>query len=180
MKQRHTNSPAGGRGSSIAWFKLAELISRGEKEKALNLYRLLSHSFEERAYILQLEGDILWAFEDKEAVERYKQAAFLYQKEQRTISAAAIYEHLLTLQPQNYEYLCNAIMLYAQIGWVEKIKYSFSSLFDLFEESVISQEQVAIALEKVKGFLDDKEFKKLLSFIKKRSSGFTKRCTKDL
>jgi hypothetical protein len=39
----------------VAWFKLADLITRKEKEKALNLYRLLSHSFEDRAYALQVE-----------------------------------------------------------------------------------------------------------------------------
>jgi len=174
MKQRHQNTSGGAKGSSIAWFKLAELISRGEKEKALNLYRLLSHSFEERAYILQLEGDILWAFEDKEAVDRYKQAAFLYQKENRAISAVAIYEHLITLQSKNYDHLYNAILLHAQIGWGDKVMHCFNLLFNLFENGSVSQDQIIAVLDKVKTIIDRNEFKKLLSFIKKRSSGFAK------
>jgi hypothetical protein len=28
---------------TIAWFKIAECVSRGEKERALGVYRLLSH-----------------------------------------------------------------------------------------------------------------------------------------
>ena len=128
------------KGSSVAWFKLAELISRGEKEKALNLYRLLSHSFEERAYSLQIEGDILWSFEDKDALERYKSAAFLYKKEKNLVSAAAIYEHLLTLDTDNVENLSHLLKLYVQLNWEEKFKDAFSFLVGLFDVKAISQD----------------------------------------
>lgn len=178
MEQRQECPEIRGKNSSIAWFKLAELISRGEKEKTLNLYRVLSHSFEERAYVLQLEGDILWAFEDVGAVERYKQAAFLYQKEDRPASAAAIYEHLLTLQPRNSEHLCNAILLYAKFSWHEKIKECFSSLFDLFEQGEVMQEQIVAVLDKTKTILHRDEFESLLLVLQKRIPEIARRYTK--
>ena len=49
---------------NVAWFKLAECVARGEKEKALGVYRLLVHSLDEPAFIRQLEGDLLLAFKD--------------------------------------------------------------------------------------------------------------------
>src|SRR3990172_6949193 len=90
---------------SLAWFKLADLIARGEREKALNVFRLLSHSLPDRAYALQLEGDILWYLDDKASQEKYKQAAFLYQKEKRWVDAISIYEHLLFQNPQSTDVL---------------------------------------------------------------------------
>ncbi len=83
---------------TIAWFKIAEYISRGEKERALGVYRLLSHSLDDAAYAKQLEGDILLSCNDQSAaITRYKDAALLYQKNNRLLQAAAIYEHLLLL-----------------------------------------------------------------------------------
>jgi len=137
------------RNYSVAWFKLAELVSRGEKEKALNLFRLLSHSFEERAYSLQLEGDILWAFEDKDAVERYKQAAFLYKKEQKIMASIAVYEHLFTLEPRNYEFVSSLVKLYAQVNWPEKFKDRFKILLDLMESNEASREAIRRVVEEV-------------------------------
>jgi len=181
MKQRGSQPAA-----SVAWFKLAELISRGEKEKALSLYRLLAHSFEERAYILQLEGDILWAFEDGEAIERYKQAAFLYQKEHKITSAIAVYEHLLTLQPKSSEFLSQILLLYAQLDWSDKhsfaakFKFYLKSLFDLFEDGGVSQDDV---WETMRGIADSAKVKndgsglckatKIL--LKKRASHLSKK-----
>ncbi len=57
---------------TIAWFKLAECVSRGEKERALGVYRLLSHSLDDSALVCQLEGDIFLSFNDKQqAVTNY-------------------------------------------------------------------------------------------------------------
>src|SRR5271157_3821637 len=105
---------------SLAWFKLADLIARGEREKALSVFRLLAHSLPDRAYVLQLEGDILWHLDDKNAEEKYKQAAFLYQKEKRWIDAIAIYEHLLSQSPDSYEIFSILLAAYAIIDWQEK------------------------------------------------------------
>lgn len=137
------------RSSSVAWFKIAELISRGEKEKALNLYRLLSHSFEDRAYVLQVEGDILWAFEDEAAIDRYKRAAEVYRKERKIACAVAVYEHLLTLQPKQYEHLARLVVLYAELKWTERLTESFNFLLDIFDSNDISQEAMHKAVEDV-------------------------------
>jgi len=140
------------RSASVAWFKLAELVTRGEKEKALTLYRLLAHSFEERAYVLQVEGDILWAFEDEEAIERYKQAAFLYQKENKIREAIGVYDHLLMLKPNDYECHKQMILLYAQDAQdnkSEKFMYHFTVLLDLFESGGVSQDEVLAVVSEV-------------------------------
>ena len=133
--------------SSVAWFRLSELITRGEKEKALNLYRLISHSFDDKAYVLQVEGDILWSFEDAAALEKYKQAAFLYEKEKKATAATAIYEHLLILEPKNYNYLLQLITLYTKLDWWEKLKLHFNNLFELLKKEEVSKDQTWDAVE---------------------------------
>ncbi len=150
---------------SVAWFKLAEFVSRGEKEKALNLYRLLSHSFNEKAYALQLEADVLWAFEDMEALERYRQAAFLYKKEQNIASAVAIYEHLLTLQPGSCENLVSLLEFYARLSWVDKFKDRLSLLVELFENRKLSQWVLWEAIETVVFILREQKNKKIFNVL---------------
>ena len=125
--------------SSVAWFKLAELVSRGEKEKALTLFRLLSHSFDGRAYTLQIEGDILWAFEDEEAIGRYQQAALLYREEGKISSSAAIYEHLIFIYPDNYDFRKLLTLCYACLGWGKKLNKSFTVFCALAEKKGLSQ-----------------------------------------
>lgn len=82
---------------TIAWFKIADYVSRGEKERALGMYRLLSHSIHDAALKIQLEGDILWSFGDPQALEKYEQTAEQYKKEGRHLEASAVYEHILLL-----------------------------------------------------------------------------------
>jgi len=141
--------------SCVAWFKLAELISRREKEKALSLFRLLSHSFVDKAYALQLEGDILWSLDDEQAFDKYSKAAFLYRKEKRISSAIAIYEHLLTLQPNNYEYLSTLVVLYVLIYWPEKFEERYKQLLDLFNNGTIEQGTILDFTKKVVDFAVD-------------------------
>jgi len=81
--------------SSIAWFKLADFVSRGEKERALTIHRLLMHSVDERAFAYQLEGDILYAFDDEMALNRYHAAAEVYKKDKKYKRAIAVYHHAL-------------------------------------------------------------------------------------
>jgi len=106
--------------ASIAWYKLADLIAKHEREKALNVYRLLSHSFDDKAYALQLEGDILLGLEDAQAVEKYKQAAFLYSKESRWINAICVCEHLVQVQAENADLMGLLLDLYLKVGWKDK------------------------------------------------------------
>ncbi len=86
---------------SIAWFKLADCISRGEKERALGVYRLLSHSLDDNALVAQLQGDIFMCFDDKKnAIEQYTVAADLYEINGKLVHSVAMYEQLLILCPK--------------------------------------------------------------------------------
>ncbi|MFH1461755.1 MAG: hypothetical protein ABIF12_02315 [bacterium] len=136
----------------IAWFKLADLISRKEKEKALSLYRLISHSFENKAYTLQVEGDILWSMEDKRALERYTQAAYLYKKEKNLIASIAVYEHLLTMEPQNFDYLKTLILFYLFLSWPEKFEENYLKAFFLLDQGFIDQNQLLDFTKSIIGF----------------------------
>lgn len=127
--------------SSVAWFKIANLIERKEREKALSVYKLMVHSLPDRAYALQLEGDILLSFEDiSAACEKYMQAAYSYRNATRWLDAAAIYEHVQLLNPENIETLIYSIPCYAQLGWENKFNYNL--------------EQISVAISK--NTLDDK------------------------
>ena len=79
---------------NIAWFKLADFVARGEKERALSVYKLLMHSVTDQAFSYQLEGDILLAFDDETALDRYHQAANVYKKHGDYQKAIAVYEHV--------------------------------------------------------------------------------------
>ena len=138
----------GQKDKSLAWFKLADLIARGEREKALNVYRLLSHSLQDRAYALQLEGDLLWYLDDKNFIEKYKQAAFLYQKEKRWIDAIALYEHLFVSAPFSYDLLPALLTFYAIVDWQDK----FNLRTQDFEKAV--QSGLIDSLQQEKTFLE--------------------------
>lgn len=79
---------------NIAWFKLADFVVRGEKERALSVYKLLMHSITDQAFACQLQGDILLAFDDDAAIDSYHQAANLYKKHGDYQKAIAVYEHV--------------------------------------------------------------------------------------
>lgn len=122
---------------SLAWFKLADLIARGEREKALNVFRLLSHSLQDRAYSLQLEGDLLWYLDDKNFIEKYKQAAFLYQKEKRWVDAIALYEYLFTCAPFSYDLLPTLLIFYATIDWQDKFEQRMQEFSETHKKGLI-------------------------------------------
>lgn len=79
---------------NVAWFKLADFVARGEKERALAVHKLLMHSVTDEAIPYQLEGDILLAFDDETALDRYHIAANLYKKSGNMHQAASVYEHV--------------------------------------------------------------------------------------
>lgn len=98
---------------NIAWFKLAECVARGEKERALGVYRLLSHSLHNEAFRAQLEGDIWLAFgEFENAIVQYRDAAYKYRINNQFSEAAAIFEHLQSLDPQSDFYKSAAQEMY--------------------------------------------------------------------
>lgn len=102
---------------TIAWFKIAECVSRGEKERALGVYRLLSHSFNDKAIANQLEADINLAFGEQElAVPLYAYAMELYQRSERFLEAVAVCEHLITMNADNVLLRREAIKLHTMLG----------------------------------------------------------------
>jgi len=115
---------------NIAWFKLSECVARGEKERALGVYKLLSHSIDDAAFAAQLEGDLLLAFEDNTATEKYKAAAKLYTKKQRFVEAAAVYEHLVTLQPGIDDHVLHLIQLYQILNFTQKLEHHLKKTID--------------------------------------------------
>ena len=120
---------------TIAWFKLAECVAKGEKEKAFGVYRLLMHSLEDQAYAHQLEGDLLNAFCDERANEKYAHAAQLYYHTNRYKEAASLYEDLITQIPEE-RYIQRLIEIYKQY----KTK-------DIFYSKLIKLAHVLIAKE---------------------------------
>lgn len=107
---------------NLAWFKLAECVSRGEKERALGVYRLLSHSVGDDALSTQLYADILLSFDDKDgAIEKYLQAAELYKKDCKLIEAIAVYEHLLFLQQNCQDHVVELCCLYFKLNLEFKV-----------------------------------------------------------
>lgn len=114
---------------SVAWFKLADCIARGEKERAIGVFRLLSHSLDDNALAQQLYGDILLSFNDKFAAqERYLKAAEMYQEDERLLEAAAVYEHLATLAPDQLIYREKLVELYQGLAIGSKVREYTNSL----------------------------------------------------
>ena len=159
--------------SNVAWYKLSELINRGEKEKALTFFRLLSHSFDEKAYALQLEGDLLWSLEDKQSLEKYQQAAFLYKKEKKLIAAISIYEHLLTLEPDNPDFLILSIPYYVELDWSEKFYERFVNLINLYEQKKIDKEIIFVLVQNIFEFINENENKKRQKWVLKELKKIT-------
>ncbi len=116
---------------TIAWFKLAECVARGERERALGVYRLLAHSIGNPAFESQLEGDLYLSFNDVEtAVAKYQEAVKRYQQTGCFLEAAAVLEHLATLQPHMYTYHQQLIELYHQLRLPRKVQEHITRLLE--------------------------------------------------
>lgn len=106
---------------NIAWFKLAECVSRGEKERALGVYRLLSHSIEDHAFVQQLEGDLLLAFGDTTtAVQKYQAAMEHYKHDGRLLEAVSVGEHVFLLTTDKRSCAVQLSKLYKDLGTLSK------------------------------------------------------------
>ena len=155
---------------NIAWFKLSQLVSRGEKEKALGLYRLLSHSLDDKAYALQVEGDILWSFDDELATIKYEEAAFLYKKENKIVSAVGVYEHLLILDNENFDVLEILLECYSILDWSDKVLDRTSVLIEFYRSQKVSKDRVLKILQLIcntyKSSKNEKSYKKFTTFLK--------------
>lgn len=138
---------------SVAWFKLADLIARGEREKALNVFRLLSHSYNDKAFCLQLEGDILWSLKaDQQAHEKYKQAAYLYKKDSRYVHALALCKHLARLDFHDDEVFVSLLELYAVLGWREDFERQVNEIYELQAAHMLRDEQVKSIFKSARDF----------------------------
>lgn len=115
---------------NIAWFKLAEFVCRGEKERALSVYKLLMHSVADRAFAHQLEGDILLAFDDAGAIDRYHQAAEIYKKQKDYQKAIAVYEHIASCK-KNLNNLQALIDTYEYVNDYTGMIHSFARFANL-------------------------------------------------
>lgn len=135
---------------SIAWFKLADCVLRGEKERAFGIYRLLAHSFEDKALASQLEGDLLWSFQDTNAIEKYQLAVELYQKNDRLLEAAAVSEHLISL---------NALD-----------KQSWPLLIELYKKMELHNKLLSAQEEYMQFLATKQEWHELVKFSKQFSS----------
>lgn len=126
---------------NIAWFKLADFVARGEKERALSVLRLLMHSVSDEALTYQLEGDILLAFNDDSAINRYQAAANLYQKNGKFQQAICIYQRAFMLK-QEETTLQALLQIYLIINHKNGIAHSFTQLATLLIEKKNSQELI--------------------------------------
>jgi len=106
---------------AVAWTKLTDCIQRKQKERSLALYRLLSHSITDEALAVQLEGDILLAFDDVvPAVAKYKVCVDIYQNTDRFGPAIGVCEHICTLKSNDIWTLNQLCNLYEKIGLQKK------------------------------------------------------------
>lgn len=165
---------------TIAWFKLAECVAKGEKEKAFGVYRLLKHSFDDQAYAHQLEGDLLDAFQDSRAVEKYAEAAHLYRQNGRLKEAAKLYYDLIFLAAHDMAYitkwlelhngnknkeltvkklslLAQELMQKAMVGHLNIVITSFDSTGAASEVAKIYQSILLSCLKNADGATNDKE-----------------------
>lgn len=117
---------------TIAWFKLAECVSRGERERALGVYRLLSHSIGNPAFEQQLEGDLYLSFHDTQtALIKYHEAVKLYRQAGRILEAAAVLEHIVTLDSSTFVHYQQLIELYHQLHLTRKVKEHISRAVEI-------------------------------------------------
>lgn len=110
MKQAYTDQKY-----VIAWFKIAEYVNRGEKERALGVYQLLSHSIDDQALALQIKGDILYACNDQRCIEIYEKTVESYLQQKKLMQAAVVLEQIVLIDPTNTVSIGKLIELYRML-----------------------------------------------------------------
>jgi tetratricopeptide (TPR) repeat protein len=107
---------------SIAWFKIADCVMRGEKERALGVHRLLAHSLDDEAVASQLEGDIMFACGDIDrALQAYNDAAEKYNVLKKYEQAAGVYEHMLLLKSTDTLLYSALLRVYSAAGIMQQL-----------------------------------------------------------
>lgn len=128
---------------SIAWFKLAQCISKGERERAMGIYRLLSHSIDNSAFAKQLEADIYLYFQDTvTALQKYKEAAAMYRAQNEFVQALAVYEHYLLIDDNAHDIQCLFYEVAQQVGDAKRMMTVATALIqDHVQDKRISEAQ---------------------------------------
>ena len=109
--------------ASLAWFKLAECVRRGEKERVLSVYRLLMHSFGDEAVSYQLQGDIFSTFSlNNDAAKSYYEAAQRFEQNHRYPQAIYAHECVIAHDTQWYHSYHVLVAWYAQHGVYKRAK----------------------------------------------------------
>lgn len=148
---------------SIAWFNLNRFILRGEREKVLSIYKLLSRSIDDTALNLQLEGDILNAFQDFNALEKYIDSAKIYIKQNRISEAITVYEKISILT-NDHNLLEKLLDLYLQNKNHKKIDSLLDAKLNLLLEKESSELQFFLA--KLNS-INEEYYKKALNLLEK-------------
>lgn len=142
--------------SNVAWFKLAEFVSRGEKERTLSMYRLLAHSFDDPALIKQLEGDLLLTFKDEAGYNSYEDAARLYLANNRVLQAIALYEYLTSAVPSHELYRERLLDLYRNVSDYDRMVI-FSCRYVLDLDQHTQKKEIQRILESLHQQISDKK-----------------------
>ncbi len=148
---------------SLSWFKLAEFVHKKEKERALNLFRLLTHSLQNKAFIKKLEADILLSFDDQQFIHLYVDAAHLYRMQGHIIEAVSIYQHLTIINPESIEYVEQTVALFKELSHEKKVIYYQKKLLLLLLKKEATEKAIHL-FEKLENMLDAVE---KLTFRKK-------------
>lgn len=152
MKQNQKNGAY-----SIAWFKIAECVLRGEKERALGVHRLLSHSLDDHALAMQLEGDIMLACGDVDrALQAYNDAAIKYSSLKKYEQAAGIYEHMIFINTKDILLHAALLQVYIAAGMIQQTMRIATVYISILNEhhSVIKIKKV---VEEILPLLDTKD-----------------------
>lgn len=115
---------------NIAWFQLADFVARGQKERALHMYRLLMHSIEDKAISFQLEGDILASFSDVGATDKYLLAINIYKNSGKFQQAISLCLRAHSFK-ESIEVSISLFHLYCLTYNLSKAVATFSSLTKL-------------------------------------------------
>ena len=120
---------------ALAWFKLSEFISRGEKERAFGAYKVLVLSFDNKAFCLLIEGDLLSIFgEAALANEKYLEAAKIYESLENYFLASIAYNSYL--QNSKCCHILNKLCeIYSQLKFKPKVISSLRALFRFYLEN---------------------------------------------
>ena len=153
--------------TSIAWFKLAECIERGEKERALNLHRLLMHSHGDAAYRKKLEADLLVSFDKQKSLDYYCEAALLYAQNGDKQEVVFIYEQIVKLFPDQLEIQKKIITVCEELKWNKKaFFYLVDVVFKMMKtpsvEAITIEEYLYAALDGALSFDCQKQLDQLL------------------